>query len=380
MEETEQLIAKLYDDALNRGDNGFVSDYDSIQVILKSHESFTKDYGLVDILFKSRFNTDGEEWVSRKFISHKYFKHASSPHFDDFLKRQAKKYFSGSDLIRSDDLQERLSRYAVENVIKLLFDREVVPEGLVDWLFQTRSILRRLQIDTLKNVCDFGYARAQRANLMERLGAILQSADLRLESNDVFLTTDSKDPLIEEVAMLLVGGVESTLSTLLWSLDVLGRSAEFQEFVRNEECASAELYIGVFINEIMRRFPPIPMLVRRTADDVELGAKAYAAGTLIKISIVGAHHDARIWPDPFTFKYRRAEFLNKTFDRRAYFPFSQGARVCAGQRFATQEIKCALLEILSNYNIYQPVDLFEYVYNLTLSSQSYKSLVFSRLN
>ena len=154
MDETEQLIAKLYDDALNRGDNGFVSDYDSIQVILKSHESFTKDYGLVDILFKSRFNTDGEEWVSRKFISHKYFKHASSPHFDDFLKRQAKKYFSGSDLIRSDDLQERLSRYAVENVIKLLFDREVVPEGLVDWLFQTRSILRRLQIDTLKRFLD----------------------------------------------------------------------------------------------------------------------------------------------------------------------------------------------------------------------------------
>jgi len=380
MDETEQLIAKLYDDALNPGDNGFVSNYESIQLIFKNHESFTKDYGLVDILFKSRFNTDGEEWVSRKCISHKYFKNASSPHFDDFLKRQAKKYFSGSDLVSSDDLQERLSRYAVENVINLLFDREVVPEGLVDWLFQTRSILRRLQIDTLKNVCDFDYARSQRTILMGRLGAILQSADLRLESNDVFLATDSKDLFSEEVAMLLVGGVESTLSTLLWSLDLLGRSVEFQEFIRNEEPASAELYIGVFINEVMRRFPPIPMLVRRTTDDGELGAKTYAAGSLIKISIVGAHHDPRIWPDPFTFKYRRAEFLNKTFDRRAYFPFSQGTRVCAGQRLATQEIKYALLEFLSNYQISQPEELFEYVYNLTLSSQSYKSLNFSRLN
>lgn len=380
MEETEQLIAKLYYDALNRGDNGFVSDYESIQAIFKNHEAFPKDYGLVDILFKSRFNTDGEEWVSRKSISHKYFKNGSSPDFDDFLKRQAGKYFSGSAAVSSADLQDRLSRYAVENVIKLLFDREVVPEGLVDWLFETRLILRRLQIDTLKNVCDFEFARSQRAILMSRLGAILQSADLRFESNDVCVATDSEDPFGEEVAMLLVGGVESTLSTLLWSLDILGRSSEFQDYIRNQEPASAELYIGVFINETMRRFPPIPMLVRRTGGDVELGAKRYASGSLIKISIVGAHHDPRIWSDPFTFKYRRAEFLNKTFDRRAYFPFSQGARVCAGQRLATQEIKYALLEILSNYQLSQPEEIFEYVYNLTLSSQSYKSLTFSSIN
>jgi len=379
MDETEQLIAKLYNDALARNNNGFVSDYESIQLILGNHEAFLKNYGLIDLLFKSRFNTDGQEWAARKAISHACFKNASSAQFDDFLKRQAKKYFSGSEIASSDDLHERLSRYAAENAIKLLFDREFVPEGLLDWLVQTRSVLRHLQIDTLTNVCDFGYAKTQRNNLIGSLAAILQSADMRLGNSDVSLSTGSEDPLSEETAMLLVGGVESILSTLLWSLDIAGRSTEFQEFIRNEEYNSRELYISVFINEVMRRFPPIPLLVRQTVDDVELNSRKFAAGSLINISIVGAHHDPRIWADPFTFKYRRAEFLNKTFDRRAYFPFSQGVRVCAGQRLATQEAKYALLEIISNYEIFQPEELFEYVYNLTLSSKSYKSLTFSKL-
>lgn len=379
MDETEQLIARLYDDALTGNNSGFISDYESIQAILGNHEAFEKNYGLVDLLFKSRFNTDGQEWTSRKAISHPCFKNASSAQFDDFLKRQAKKYFSGSDIVSGDDLNERLSRYAAENAIKLLFDRELVPEGLLDWLVQTRSVLRHLQIATLTNVFDFGYAKTQRNILLGSLAAILQSADLRFEYDDEIISTDSADPLSEEIAMLLVGGVESTLSTLLWSLDIAGRSAEFQEFIRNEEYNSRELYVGVFINEVMRRFPPVPLLIRNTVDDVELNSRKFAAGSMIKISIIGAHHDPRIWTDPFIFKYRRAEFLNKTFDRRAYFPFSQGVRVCAGQRLATQEAKYALLEIFSNYQIHQPEELFEYVYNLTLSPQSYKSLVFTKL-
>jgi cytochrome P450 len=379
MDETEQLIAKLYDDALTRNNSDFILDCESIQFIFSNHEAFEKNYGLVDLLLKSRFNTDGQEWVSRKAISHARFKNASSAQFDDFLKRQAKKHFLGSDIVSSDDLHERITRYTAENVIHVLFDREFVPEGLLDWFVQARSVLRRLQIDTLKNVSDFGYARAQRKILLDRLADILRDADLSFEYDDAIISTDSADPLSEEIAMLLIGGVESTLSTLLWSLDIAGRSAEFQGFIRNEEYKSRDLYMSVFINEVMRRFPPVPLLVRRAVDDIELNSRKFTAGSLVKISIVGAHHDPRFWSDPFTFKYRRAEFLNKTFDRRAYFPFSQGTRVCAGQRMATQEAKYALLEIFSNYEIYQSEELFEYVYNLTLSPQSYKSLVFTKL-
>ncbi len=66
------------------------------------------------------------------------------------------------------------------------------------------------------------------------------------------------------------------------------------------------------------------------------------------------HRDAATWPEATAFRPERwlpgGEALAPT-DAHAYMPFGGGARQCIGFRFAQQELRIALAEVLSRFRV-----------------------------
>ncbi len=68
------------------------------------------------------------------------------------------------------------------------------------------------------------------------------------------------------------------------------------------------------------------------------------AGGGVGTALYLTHHDAKIYPDPET--YRPERFLEKKFSPYEFFPFGAGIRRCIGVSFAMYEMKLVLAELL----------------------------------
>jgi cytochrome P450 len=95
----------------------------------------------------------------------------------------------------------------------------------------------------------------------------------------------------------------------------------------------------------MRLYPPLPVMTRHTAKDVELAGEHIKAGTLIGLPIYVIHRHRKLWDDPDRFDPSRF-----APEREASYSLSVHAvwcrpRVCIGAAFALIEAT-AMLAIL----------------------------------
>jgi len=379
---SEQLIADLYSKAESQtqsSENGtsFVSDYIVANEILKSDKSFRKDYGAISDFMLSRFNTDGEDWRRRKNISQKQFAQASISENLSAIHETAARSFTPGALSDGDGLRRLSIHYAAMNFFRL-FGEEEVPEGFVDWVEKVRPFVQRLQVKTLVGEAANAFEPAEKQQLLSELGDIIAPRAHLFEH----FKSSLHDPnaALEESAMLFFGGVESTATTILWCMEMLGRALPYQEIVRAEDRDGRIRLIDSFVNEVMRRFPAVPMIVRVPVENWESHGRRFEKDRPIIISIIGVHHDARAWADPFTFDFRRKEFLEKSVKQGSFMPFSRGLRTCAGARLANEEIRAAALHLVENYIIKQPSEKLGYDYGLTLNPTTYRHIQFQPLN
>ncbi|RST87418.1 cytochrome P450 [Aquibium carbonis] len=378
---TEQLILRLYAEAerqsrAGEADGDIVADDAIVAEIVRS-EIFRKDYGLISDFTLSRFNTDGEDWHARRGLSQPYFGGVKAAAFSDEMSKAAAGAFHRDVDFGGKGLRGHVISYAAGNLFRM-FGCDAVPEGFVDWVERIRVFVQELQLLTLAGAPGADVIASRKDPLLDELGAILP-AGFPMVSAGIERLGDERKTL-EELAMLLFGGVESTASTILWCMELLGRGAQYQAILRQQDRAERRELVGVFINEIMRRFPAVPLLVRTPEADVTIGRRRFSKGRPVMISIIGVHHDARNWDDPFLFDYRRREFREKTYRHGAFIPFSHGPRTCAGARLAADEIREAVLHLTENFQIEQPIARLAFDYGLTLNPATWESIRFRPLH
>ena len=101
--------------------------------------------------------------------------------------------------------------------------------------------------------------------------------------------------------------------------------------------------------EALRLYPPVYLFTRFAITEVELAGHRLPKGTLVVVCPYTLHRRPDLWPDPERFDPSRfSPEAEAARPRGAYLPFSDGPRVCIGQRFGLLEGPLILATLLQH--------------------------------
>ena len=154
--------------------------------------------------------------------------------------------------------------------------------------------------------------------------------------------------MVDQVAIFFLAGHETSASALSWALLMLAMDPDVQEKVAGEAQALGDQpefsalsklrFTRDVFREVLRLYPPVPMMVRENAVPEEMRGRKVARGAQIVLSPWHLHRHERIWARPDEFDPSRWQTEeNRACARDAYMPFSSGPRVCTGAGFAMVE-------------------------------------------
>jgi cytochrome P450 len=154
--------------------------------------------------------------------------------------------------------------------------------------------------------------------------------------------------MVDQVAIFFLAGHETSASALAWGLYLLATHPEVQERVAAEALALPETpafsdlsrlkFTRDVFREVLRLYPPVPMMVRQNLRPETLRDRPVAPGAQIVLSTWHLHRHERMWDNPDAFAPDRwQDQAAKDSARAAYLPFSAGPRVCTGAGFAMAE-------------------------------------------
>ncbi len=171
----------------------------------------------------------------------------------------------------------------------------------------------------------------------------------------------SNEMIADNLATFLFAGHETTAKALTWALYILARAPEWQDRLREEISATlgsapitAETVTNLptlsrVLKEVMRLYPPAPVMTRVNTVEVEIGGKHLPSPTLIVMPIFIIHRHRALWDDPNRFDPDRFLPENEArYPRTQFMPFGYGQRICIGSSFATLEATAILATLLQN--------------------------------
>ena len=154
--------------------------------------------------------------------------------------------------------------------------------------------------------------------------------------------------MVDQVAIFFLAGHETSASALAWALLMLAMAPDVQARVAVEAVVLGEApdfaalsklrFTRDVFREVLRLYPPVPMMVRENTGPEVLRGRKVAPGAQIVLSPWHLHRHERVWDRPDEFDPDRWQTeAGKACAQDGFIPFSAGPRVCTGAGFAMVE-------------------------------------------
>jgi cytochrome P450 family 135 len=150
--------------------------------------------------------------------------------------------------------------------------------------------------------------------------------------------------ICDAMRTLLIGGHETTGSTLTWILERVTRHPDVLARLEAAAFDDDDDYIDAVIKETMRLRPVFPITARLATEPFDLSGLTIPAGTLVVPHITLVHRRPDLYPDPLAFRPER--FLGTRAGTYTWIPFGGGPRRCIGAAFSLLETRIVLRTIL----------------------------------
>ncbi|MEV5886627.1 cytochrome P450 [Streptomyces sp. NPDC052020] len=172
----------------------------------------------------------------------------------------------------------------------------------------------------------------------------------------------TRQQLQDEAITLLTGAIETTGTTLAWTLYEISRHPEIERRLRAElasVCAGRPLrgddldrlpFARQVLQEAVRKYGPAWMVTRTATRDIDLGGHRIPQGADVVWSPYLHQHDPDHFPDPETFDPGRWTAERAPRTRGSFLAFGDGRRKCVGENFAWTELQIILATVLRSWS------------------------------
>ena len=355
------------------------------RVLVTKADDYIKYFdGLKPIFGKSMITHDGALWQKIRMPQQPAF-HPDmfAEYIPYFLAAIHSKMQIWAELARTGDEVEMVEQtwtLAADMICKALFDRDMPfnPHFVFKCVKTYTDVMNHKAI-RLKKVAgeEFAIGEENAAKAMEVWASVppeVFAADPREQRERTLLkmieaaVADPSIPefdqqqAIDELKQYLWAGTETTALTLAWALYETAKHPQAAERIRREGESvygereptaadySALAYTRAVIQETMRLYPPIWMLIRVATKPDVIDGKPIKAGDKVALFAYGAHHSPKYWEHPEQFLPERwTEDAAKKRKPYTYLPFGGGKRSCIGGAMSQVENVLALSILLRRF-------------------------------
>jgi cytochrome P450 len=355
------------------------------RVLVTKPDDYIKYFdGLKPIFGKSMITHDGALWQKIRMPQQPAF-HPDMfaeyiPYFLAAIRTKMETWARLAESGETVEMVEQTWTLAADMICKALFDRDMPfnPHFVFKCVKTYTDVMNHKSI-RLKKVAgeEFEITEEDAAKAMDVWGGVppqVFGADPREERERTLLRMIEAavaDPTIpefdqqqavDELKQYLWAGTETTALTLAWSLYLTAKHPEAADRIRREGetvCGdreptaadySALAYTRAVIQETMRLYPPIWMLIRVAARHDEIDGKEIRPGDRVALFAYGAHHNPKYWDNPEAFMPER--WMGDAAKKRipyTYLPFGGGKRSCIGGAMSQVENTLALSILLRRF-------------------------------
>jgi len=230
---------------------------------------------------------------------------------------------------------------------------------LPDWLpFAKRYNTSRAEAETFQPMLDRLIAERRSPGYAGRHDLIWRLAEARDRDGGGLGTAELRDEIIA------LGATSYTVLrplTWVWYLlalhpraeerlhaelaDVLGGAAPTAENLANL------VYLRQLLDETMRLYPPLPVLILRTAErDDTVSGRRIPRNSIVAIMPWVLHRHRKLWQDPDRFDPERFSPQNSAGrPRYSYLPFAIGPHVCIGASLVMRQMLSAVAVLAQRF-------------------------------